>query len=441
MTPMAKAKAKGPTAEVEIASLGVRGDGIAQSSHGRLYVPYGAPGDRLIVRVGAARGDGFQAAIIKLIAAGPGRVDPPCRHFRTCGGCMLQHVEDSLYQNWKRGLVSGALARRGLDPDIVAALETVAPGSRRRVRFSARVTKGGVRLGFFEPGSHRVVDIAECLVVVPGIKALPAPLRGLLGALLPIGAASQVAVTLTDGGLDMVLGLQATPDAAALELLVEFATVNDLARLSWSLVGGPPRRGADGSLPTPVCTRRPAVMVFEGTEVMLPPDGFVQPTAEGAALLAARVRAALAGAGRVADLYAGCGHFTFALAAAGARVEAVEGDASLAGALNDAARGNDLGDQVTAVVRDLSRRPLMEDELKGLDGVVLDPPRGGAGAQARQLAGANVPTIAYVSCSPASFAHDARVLVDGGYELKEVTPLDQFPFTHHVELVAVFKRK
>lgn len=437
----AKVKAKGPTVEVEIASLGVRGDGIADSALGRLYVPYAAPGDRLRVRLGAAKGDGFAASITKLLRSGTGRVDPPCRHFRTCGGCTLQHVEDTLYRDWKRALVSGALHRRGLDPDCVQPLIAVAPRARRRVRFSARATKGGVKLGFFEPGSHRVVDIEDCLVVAPEITALLVPLRGLLGEVLPIGAASHVAVTLTDGGLDVVLGLADAPDAGALGRLVEFAGTNDLARLSWSLVGGPRHRGEGGEPPTPVCARRPAVMVFEAIEVALPPDGFVQPTTEGAVLLSARVLEAVAGAGRIADLFAGCGAFSFALAAGGARVEAADGDATLVSALNSAARANGLGERVSAETRDLARRPLTGDELKGLDAVVLDPPRGGAAAQAKQLAAATVPTVAYVSCNPASFAHDARVLVDGGYGLEAVTPLDQFPFTHHVELAALFRRR
>ncbi len=441
------AKAKGPTAEVEITSLGVRGDGIADSEHGRLYVPYAVPGDRAIVRIGAAKADGFQAAIIKMLDAGPGRVDPPCRHFRTCGGCTLQHVKDTLYRDWKRGLVSGALTRRGLDPDCVAPLLTVQPGSRRRVRLSARATKGGVRLGFFEPASHRVVDIEECRVVTPEITDLLVPLRGLLGELLPTGAASHVALTLTDSGLDVVLGLAAAPDAAVLERLVIFAGEHDLARLSWSLVAGSRRQGGDLNPPTPACTRRAVAMDFSGIKVELPPNGFTQPTADGAALLVAKVKDAVAGAGRVADLYAGCGAFAFALAgdstdaAGGVRVKAAEGDTLLVTALNDAARLGGLGEFVTAEVRDLSRRPLMADELKGLDAVVLDPPRGGAGPQAKQLAEASVPLIAYVSCNPASFAQDARVLVDGGYKLEIVTPLDQFHFTPHVELVAVFRRR
>jgi len=190
----------------------------------------------------------------------------------------------------------------------------------------------------------------------------------------------------------------------------------------------------------PVIRRRAATIRFGPVAVEPPPDAFLQPTEDGEAALLARIEQALKGAGRVADLYAGCGAFALPLAAAGQHVLAIDSAADHIAALDAAARGAGLGPFVVAEPRDLHRRPLAGRELSELEGVVLDPPRAGAASQAAALAESDVPVIAYASCNPRSFAHDARVLCDGGYRLESVTPVDQFLFTPHVELVGVFHR-
>jgi len=425
--------------EVTVVALGAQGDGVAQTGEGRLlHVPYAAPGDRLRVRpVGDGRAGAARGEIVARLADGPGRADPPCPHFGACGGCAVQHIADVRYAEWKRGLLAGALARRGLAEAPVAPLLLIPPGARRRVRFQAWRGGGRVALGNFGPRSRTVVDLESCAVLASPLAGLLAPLRDLFGKLLPARSAGDAAATLCDNGVDLTLGLPAPPDLAAREALVAFAAARDLARLSWR----PHRAGAENETGEPLVTRRPPVLDAGGVAIQPPPDSFVQPTEAGEAALRERVAGALAGAARVADLYAGCGAFGLPLAARGPAVAAYDVAAEPIAALRAAARAAGLGARVAAEVRDIARRPLSAGELSRFDAVVLDPPRAGADAQARSLAESAVPAVAYVSCNPASFARDARILVDGGYRLARVTPVDQFPWTPHLELVGEFVRR
>lgn len=429
------AKTDGALLEVEITGLGTAGDGMAEIPSGRLYVPLAAPGDRLLVRPIAGTTNPARAKIFERLADGDGRAEPPCSHFGSCGGCAMQHLAPSIYAEWKGGLLRDALGRRGLYGSVMAPPQLVPAASRRRVRFQARRLRHGVALGYFAAASHRVVNIDQCSVSLPAIAELLDPLRLLLAGLLATGERADAAITLADGGLDVLLGLARPPDDGALEQLAGFAHQADLARLCWRPHGG----GPDGI--EPVALRRPVRVDFSGVAVDLPADGFLQPSAEGEGLLAAAVREGLGGRVEVADLYAGCGAFSFALAGDGKRVTAVEAAADHVAALAAAAGRVGLDHQVSAQCRDLVRRPLGGKELADFDGVCLDPPRPGAAAQIRELVQSSVPVIAYVSCNPVSFARDASRLVEGGYRLRRVTPVDQFTWSAHLELVGIFERK
>ncbi|HET6549482.1 MAG TPA: hypothetical protein VFG79_13540 [Solirubrobacter sp.] len=347
-----------------------------------------------------------------------------CRHFGTCGGCTSQNLKRPEYLDAKRALVLDALAREGLDASVVAEIVGVAPGTRRVARFGAR---GGV-VGFTERGSNTLFGVCECPVMRPEIvAALPA-----LHALAPKGFAD-MPVTLTDSGLDVVLRGADAPGRARREEMAGLAAKAGFARISWQRAGQDRRHVA--GLSEPIAALRPVRMNFSGVAVDLPPAAFLQPTAEGEAVLVREAVAALKGAKRVADLYAGCGPFGLAVEGA---VRAFEGDETMVAALDAAARRAQKN--IKAEARDLARRPLLARELDKFDGVVLDPPRPGAAPQAKELAKSKVPVIAYVSCNPLSFARDARMLVDGGYKLQRVVPLDQFLWSEHVELVAKLTR-
>ena len=408
------------TLEIDISAIGGHGEGIAETPGGRLYVPYTVPGDRLRVRLK----DGQSAETVRLVD-GPTRIAPACRHFEKCGGCALQHVRGDAYVAWKRKRVVDALARRRLETD-VAPLLCVPAGTRRRVRLGARATKSGVVLGFKERRRHRLVNIDACPVAMPEITAILPMLRSVLQSSLPQGAQAEISVTKVDAGLDIDVETDKEPELVARENLAAFAEANGLARITW---GG-----------SPLAHRRPVRVWFEGIEVDLPPRAFLQPTSLGETTLRDAVVTALTDAKTVADLYAGCGNFAFALAVSGKRVSAFEGVASQSTAIERAAARAALSASVAAETRDLERRPLVAPDLTRFDGIVLDPPRAGAEVQVRTIAASAIGVIAYASCNPVSFARDAQMLVDGGYRLERVIPIDQFLWSPHVELIGVFRR-
>lgn len=415
--------------EVAITRLGGGGDGVAETGAGLLFVPYTMPGDRVQVEIGQRVEGGRRGRLVALLAAGPDRIEPPCPHFHACGGCSLQQAAPAAYGAWKRQRVIDALARRGLDGAVVAPLRTIAPGERRRADLVARRLGARLVLGFHERLSHRIVDLDTCLVLDPRLVALLPGLRALMAEVLAPGAGADIKASVSEGGIDLVIDGMPAPDLARRERLAAFAVERDLARLTL-------RDAASGFL-DPIARRRPALVRFGGIAVEPPPGGFLQASPAAEAILLARVREAVGSARKIADLFAGCGTFALPLSEQ-AEVLAVESDGAALAALNAAAHG--AGRRVTALARDLVRRPLTASELEGVEALVFDPPRAGAREQAAELARSALPVVVGVSCEPKSFARDARLLVDGGYRLESVVPVDQFLWSPHVELVGVFRR-
>lgn len=418
--------------EGQIVRIGGRGDGVINGPDGSYYVPYTVPGDHVTARIGPPRGDGFSASLMTLAAPGPDRVDPPCPHFHACGGCALQMLADGAYAEWKRLQVVAALARQNLAGVTVEPLARVATQSRRRADLVMRRLQAATLLGFHERGGNRIIDIATCLVLRPEIVALLPPLRQVFGPMLAVGASADFKVTLTKGGIDIGVSADVALDADARAALAQFAESFDLARLSMI----DPRNGYLDV----IVRRRAAVIDFSGVPVELPPGGFIQASADAEALMVIRALGAIQHARAVCDLYAGLGAFTFAAAAAGHKVHAVEGAEDAVSALQAAARLAPAGASVTSEVRDLVRAPLMAAELNRFDAVIFDPPRAGAPAQAREIAYSKIAVAVGVSCHPGSFARDARILADGGFALASVLPIDQFLWSPHVELIGVFRR-
>ncbi len=383
--------------------IAARGDGVSESGR---HVQFAVPGDTLL-------DDGS-------LVPGPHRQVPPCRHFPECGGCQLQHADDKAYRAYLAARIAGALAQHGLATEIRDP-HLSPPNSRRRA--SLRALKSGNRavIGFNAERSHRIVDMHECHVLRPELFALVAPLRVLLGDLLPSKRPAELQLALTDQGVDVALKGVAAEGLQAIETLTDFCIAQRIARLSLDQGLGPE------IFYEPV----PATVTLSGTPVAFPVGAFFQATADGEAALVAAVKEACGDSQRSADLFAGLG--TFALALAG-RVYAAEASRDAVLALKRAAP------DVAVDHRDLYRRPLDASELAGFDSVVLDPPRAGAAEQARALASSPVPRVAYVSCNPATFARDARTLVDGGYHLDWAQPVGQFRWSTHVELAAGFRR-
>ncbi len=407
--------------EVEIARIGARGDGIAETLGGPLYVPYTAAGDVVEVEPGEKRGDGREARLVRVVSPGPDRIGPPCRHFGTCGGCAMQHLAPVAYLAWKYERVAEALRRAGVETEVLGTV-SVPPASRRRVRLAFRSASGRMLAGFREARSTRIVDLAECPVARPAVVGLLPALRGFLAK---HAATGEVSVTEVEGGLDVAVFADRAPDLDLRLDVPDFCNAGGIVRLSWAT--------GKGTLEL-LLARAPANVKFGSVSVELPIDAFLQPTVEGEAVLRGAVEAAIPEGTRVADLFSGCGAFALPLAARGRTVHAVEGIAAQTRAIQRA------NPSVGTETRDLSRQPLRREELARFDAVVLDPPRAGAAEQVAELASSAVPTVVYVSCNPATFARDARVLIDGGYSIGNVRPVDQFLWSHHVELAAVFTR-
>ena len=414
--------------DVTIDAIGAQGDGIARTPEGRLYVPFAAPGDRLRVEPGATRGDGRAATISEILEPGPGRCDPVCRHFGDCGGCSLQHLRPDAIAAAKARLLDQALARRRLSPPTPIRTIGVPPGTRRRVRLAYRRGMRGI-VGFNRRQSRMVLNVTECPVILPEIAELIAPLRALCHGIQSLGKSADIQVTRLDNGIDLLLipDRPSEPDLDAREALARFAEDHDLARLSWM---------TDGFC-EPIAVRRRPQIRFGDAVVHPPADAFLQPSVGGEHAIVETMLEAFDGQmpDRILDLYAGCGALTFPLSKL-ASVVAVEGDEAMTEALRSAA-----GDKpVTVERRDLWRDPPSPSELQPFGAVVFDPPRAGARPVAEALAGSEVPTVVAVSCNPATLARDLRILVDGGYALEDCTAIDQFPWSSHVEAVAILRR-
>ncbi len=425
---------------VEVATLGPRGDGIAKNpgggARGRLYIAGALPGEQVRVRPGNKRGDGLEAKLLEIVTPSRDRTAPPCRHFTTCGGCSVQHLSLDAYHAWKRELVTTAVQRAGFDPDIVEPLVPTAAGGRRRATFAAfrpRAKDSKTFFGFHTRASRHVVELEECLILHPELMALVPKLRGVLADIVPPGARWDVSVTLVDNGFDVLIVAAHQPGPDASMALAMFADQQGLARVAWQL------EGSDRGDIEPVALHRMPVLALSGVSVEIPPGVFLQASAEAERVLADLVVAAAKGT-RMADLYCGVGTFALPLAAAGAKVMAVDGDGAAIGALARAAGTAGFGGQVTAVERDLVRRPMAAADFRRIETIVFDPPRAGAGVQAEEIAQTGASRIVAVSCNPTTFARDALVLTEGGYTLERITPVDQFVWSGHVELVAVFSR-
>ncbi|WP_299139759.1 class I SAM-dependent RNA methyltransferase [uncultured Tateyamaria sp.] len=399
---------------VTIERLGQQGDGVA----GDMFVPLALPGE-----VVSGIPDGDQLTEMRVETPSADRVSAPCPHFRSCGGCQVQHASDTCVAGWKRGIVETALTVQGVTATVRPTL-TSPDRSRRRATFAARRTKKGAMAGFHARKSDAIIPVPSCVLVTPTL-AKSAPMAE---ALAVAGASRKgaLSVSVTDSvdGLDVLVTGGKPLDGPLRITLAALCEAHGLARLTWEdeLIG----------------MRVPPSYAMGAARVVPPPGAFLQATEHGQATLTDLVRDIVGPAKSVLDLFAGCGTFALPLAKT-AEVHAVEGDRAMLAALDGGWRQAQGLKRVTTETRDLFRRPLMPDELARFDAAVIDPPRAGAAAQIAELTQAKIETIAYVSCNPQTFVRDAKTLCDAGYSLDWVQPVDQFRWSAHVELVAAFR--
>jgi 23S rRNA (uracil1939-C5)-methyltransferase len=406
---------------LNIHAVGALGDGLAD---GGAFAPFTLPGERVLARVENGR-----AEVVEWLDVSPDRVDPPCPHFGECGGCALQHWASAPYLTWKVDLIREALARVGLETDILPPF-AAPPGSRRRLALHARRQGRGAVLGFKARRSWRLAPIDVCVIADERLVAALPLLRRLAEPFLEHPkSAPTLHVTVTETGLDIdVTGVERRGGGLSADARMRAAATageGDVARVTLA-----------GEI---LYQARPALVRIGGATVALPPGGFLQAVAAAEQALVAFALAAASAARRVADLYCGVGAFTFPLAAIAPVTAADASGPAIASLKASLATAPGLS-PIDASVRDLDRRPVLAEELRKTDVVVFDPPRAGAAAQSAEIARSAVPRAVAVSCNLTTFVRDAKILTDGGFTLQRLLPVDQFLWSPHIELVGLFNR-
>jgi 23S rRNA (uracil1939-C5)-methyltransferase len=402
-----------------IEAFGADAEGIARHEGRTVFVPGAIPGD--VVTVGIA---GSRATVLSLDQPSALRRPAFCQHFGACGGCLVQEMERQAYLAWKRELVTRALAQAGLSTTVAPIRDAHGEG-RRRALLHVRFRGGLPEAGYMARGSHTLMPLDRCPVLVPALADAPAIAAAVARPLARRGKPLTALLTATQTGLDVDVRGHGEPGPEERLALIEVANARDLARIS-----------VHGDI---LAERRQPLLSMGSARVVPPPGGFLQATEAGEHTLAALALEAAGKARRVADLFTGAGPFALRLAETAA-VFAADGDGPAIAALGRAARATPGLKPVTTEVRDLFRRPLLPDECNAFDCIVLDPPRAGAEAQMRQVAASKVRRVVSVSCDLRSFCRDALILTAAGFRLERVTPVDQFAWSRHVELVGLLSR-
>jgi 23S rRNA (uracil1939-C5)-methyltransferase len=404
--------------------VGHFGDGVALGGGQSVYVPYTLGGETVEVEAVPGRHPD-RRRLLAVERASPERITPFCQHFGVCGGCAIQHWDADRYRAWKRDLVVETLAQAKLDCEVDPLLDAHGRG-RRRITLHARMgTHDVLKVGFAAANSHEIVPVDQCPILDPALGGALEAAWAIAEPLRPAGKPLDIQITATEGGLDVDVRGSGPLPTKLITALSRVAEAHRLARLT-----------RHGEL---VLMRNAPSIMIGAARVTLPPGSFLQATVAGEEALAALVSRHCKRARHIADLFCGVGPFALRLAEI-SKIAAFDSETSAVEALQKAAKATSGLKPVRAEARDLFRRPLMPQETRDYDAVVFDPPRQGAQAQATQLAASKVPLVVAVSCNVATFARDARILVDGGYRLEAVTPVDQFRHTPHAELVAKFSR-
>ena len=415
--------------KVTIEELGGRGDGIVKAEKGPIYVPFSVPGDVVDLDI-----QGRKGSINRFYEKSSHRVEPPCQYFMRCGGCAVQHIEDKYYRHWKTDLIRTALKNQDLTDIQFAELQVSSINSRRRTSFHALgLGARKIKLGYAQKGSHNLIDINMCSIIVPEIEQFIDPLRVFLTGYLKQKQKMTIAVTASDNGLDVILNGAGEPDLDLRMKAATFAEKNDLARISWL------DTKIKKSYFELLAERKKPFVTFNGRRVYYPIGSFLQATKEGQDILIKNMLESLPGCKKILDLFSGCGTFSVA-AASECHVHAVENNQDMLNALKSSVNMMSGIKNLTTEVRDLFFRPLLPHELNEFDAAIIDPPRAGAHNQISEIIKSDLQKLVMISCNPVTFAKDSRRLVEAGFTMGIVTPVDQFLFSSHLEIITVFTR-
>lgn len=418
-------------AELIIEDLNPQGLGVSFWRGQELSIPFTGVGDRVQVEIISKKDSPAEVKLLSHLQNGPNYREAPCKHFEKCGGCALQHVKPALYQQWKLQSLTKAFRQHGLtiNPD---KLVSVPPKTRRRVNLIAsKNNQGELLLGFHQYQSHEIIDIQECPVMLPELVQLLNPLRHLLHSVIKKRQEMEVFLTKADNGIDLLLKTKILLSMQSRLLLTEFASQNHLCRLMWQQES----KGFDM-----IYQETAPLIYWQKVVLALPPASFIQPTKMSEIYMQQVMADYLKPVKKIADLFAGCGTFSFPLLQNGKTVYAVEGNMSAVEAMKKTANASQLAAKLTAECRNLAKHPLSTQELNRFEAVIFDPPRQGALPQMQPLALSTVPYVVAVSCNPETMARDLQILINQGYRLEKIFPIDQFLWSTHLEAVALLKR-
>ncbi len=406
--------------EVKIDFIGHKGDGVAHLNGNAVYVPFTLEGETLIIQ-----GSGPRRDILEIKQTSSDRIEPICKHFGTCGGCQLQHMQEQTYLKWKMKLVTEPLSRVGITqtPEAIISFNDA---SRRKCVFNAQRTHQGMQLGFSEKARNEIVAIETCPILVSEINERLPLLRDLVNSVPTTKNPIRISVLSTENGLDISIEDAKPLSAAERQILIKKTVANKFTRLTIN----------DEVL---IKTAEPHIKIAS-TIISPPPAAFVQALKEAEDTMTDIVADFLKGCKQVADLYCGIGTFALKLAE-NSQVYAVEESQMALESLDQAWRQTGgILKQVKTEKRNLERRPVTFGELKKMDGLVFDPPRAGAELQCKQIAKSRVKKVAAVSCNPTTLAVDLEILLASGFKIKRIIPIDQFKYTPHVEVVVLLER-
>lgn len=415
---------------IDITRLGALGDGIGVYNGHSVYVPHTLPGEKIRAEVTSRSGKGYRAKLLEILVSSADRQVPPCSHFSQCGGCSLQHLTPDAYRAFKRLGMEELLERLGVSHSALRPLLEVGAASRRRAEFKLQVTKGKVSAGFYASRSHALIDLGMCPVMEEPILALLPPLRACVAALRQPGNILAASMTALEDGVMMALSVRASPKPADRAALIAFAEAQGLVRLVAEIQGKT----------SVTLLGKEACLSLGNARVALPDHAFLQASRVGQRAITSLVLEHLRPCRSVADLYAGCGTYSFPLREQGAVVYAFEGEEEMTIAMENARRQGNMEESLVVTRRDLFSAPLTAAELALFDGLVINPPRMGALPQVMEIGKSRLRRVVMVSCNPASFERDAASLLAAGFQLETLTPIDQFYWSAHLELVGCFTR-
>jgi len=403
---------------LEITALGRHGEGMAEHESGRHFIPFALPGETVRATI-----SGKKAELDEVLVASPDRIDPFCKYFGQCGGCAVQHLKQDDYQNWKRGIVETALRHKQIDLPVEPLVDGHGTG-RRRVTLHAQYIKGGVLCGFMKGASHQLLDLKNCPILTPELDNVTDVGRRLATPFASAANKINMQITATDTGLDCDVQGAGKMTYDAHVALAKVADECDIARIS-----------IDGEM---ALERRKPTIKMGLANVTPSSGGFLQATYAGEETLDQLALDYIDGAKNIADLFCGIGPFALR-AAQKTTVTGYDNNEPAIAALSNAIRHTPGLKPLNAIVQDLFQNPVYHRDLEKFDAVIFDPPRAGALEQVREIVEAEIPKVVSISCDPASFARDAEVLIDGGYTLEKIIPVDQFKYSSHIEIVGCFK--